>query len=133
MNAVEYCLLNGLKVAGPDHPALLCASETLSYGALASLAATLPVPKDIAPKDPKAYRLVGTPAKRLDTRSKTNGSAQAAAVLAPRQRITAVPYAIRARTATALDGLRSVATTGTHDTEPLVTWWATAGARSPSS
>ena len=36
MNAVEYCLLNGLKVAGPDHPALLCASETLSYGALAA-------------------------------------------------------------------------------------------------
>ena len=35
MNAVEYCLLNGLKVAGPDHPALLSAGETLSYGALA--------------------------------------------------------------------------------------------------
>ena len=36
MNAVEYCLLNGLKVAGPDHPALLSAAETLSYGALAA-------------------------------------------------------------------------------------------------
>jgi benzoate-CoA ligase len=35
MNAVEYCLLHGLKVAGPDHPALLSAGETLSYGALA--------------------------------------------------------------------------------------------------
>ena len=34
MNAVEYCLLHGLKVAGPDHPALLSAGETLSYGAL---------------------------------------------------------------------------------------------------
>ncbi len=34
MNAVEYCLLNGLKVAGPDHPALLSAGEMLSYGAL---------------------------------------------------------------------------------------------------
>lgn len=34
MNAVEYCLLNGLKVAGPEHPALLCAEESLSYGAL---------------------------------------------------------------------------------------------------
>ena len=30
----KYCLLNGLKVAGPAHPALLSASETLSYGAL---------------------------------------------------------------------------------------------------
>src|SRR6185436_11485037 len=36
MNAVEYCLLHGLNVAGPDHPALLSASETLSYGQLAA-------------------------------------------------------------------------------------------------
>ena len=35
MNAVEYCLLQGLKRAGPEHPALLSAGETLSYGALA--------------------------------------------------------------------------------------------------
>jgi acyl-coenzyme A synthetase/AMP-(fatty) acid ligase len=35
MNAVEYCLLHGRKVSGPDHPALLSAGETLSYGALA--------------------------------------------------------------------------------------------------
>ena len=34
MNAVEYCLLHGLKVAGPEHPALLSAGEVLSYGAL---------------------------------------------------------------------------------------------------
>jgi acyl-coenzyme A synthetase/AMP-(fatty) acid ligase len=34
MNAVEYCLLHGLKVSGPGHPALLSAGETLSYGAL---------------------------------------------------------------------------------------------------
>ncbi|HWL31136.1 MAG TPA: AMP-binding protein [Xanthobacteraceae bacterium] len=36
MNAVEYCLLHGLKVAGAEHPALLSAGETLSYGALAA-------------------------------------------------------------------------------------------------
>ena len=34
MNAVEYCLLHGLKAAGPEHPALLSTGETLSYGAL---------------------------------------------------------------------------------------------------
>ena len=34
MNAVEYCLLNGLKVAGPEHPAVVCSEESLSYGAL---------------------------------------------------------------------------------------------------
>jgi benzoate-CoA ligase len=34
MNCVEYCLLHGLSIAGPDRPALLGAEETLSYGAL---------------------------------------------------------------------------------------------------
>ena len=34
MNAVEYCLLHGLKLAGAEHPALLSAGEVLSYGAL---------------------------------------------------------------------------------------------------
>ena len=36
MNAVEYCLLHGLKVAGSAHPALVSAEESLSYGALAA-------------------------------------------------------------------------------------------------
>src|SRR5882672_10740142 len=36
MNAVEYCLLHGLKASGPDRPALISAGETLSYGALAA-------------------------------------------------------------------------------------------------
>src|SRR4029077_20161590 len=36
MNAVEYCSLHGLKLAGPEHPAILCAHESLSYGALAA-------------------------------------------------------------------------------------------------
>jgi acyl-CoA synthetase (AMP-forming)/AMP-acid ligase II len=36
MNAVEYCLLHGLQLAGPEHPAILCAQESLSYGALAA-------------------------------------------------------------------------------------------------
>ena len=37
MNAVEYCLLHGLKLAGEAHPALLSAAETLSYGQLAEI------------------------------------------------------------------------------------------------
>jgi benzoate-CoA ligase len=36
MNAVEHCLLHGLRVSGADAPALLSASESLSYGALAA-------------------------------------------------------------------------------------------------
>jgi isoquinoline 1-oxidoreductase subunit beta len=38
----------------------------LSYGALVSLAATLPVPKEPALKDPKDFRIVGTPVRRVD-------------------------------------------------------------------
>jgi 3-hydroxybenzoate/4-hydroxybenzoate---CoA ligase len=34
MNAVEYCLLGGLKTSGPERPAIVCAEESLTYGAL---------------------------------------------------------------------------------------------------
>jgi isoquinoline 1-oxidoreductase beta subunit len=47
--------------------------RTLNYGALADKAATMPVPKDVALKDPKDFKLIGTPAKRLDTPDKVNG------------------------------------------------------------
>jgi isoquinoline 1-oxidoreductase subunit beta len=50
----------------------------LSYGALAEKAAGLPVPAptQVALKDPKDFKLIGTPAKRLDTPAKVNGTAQ---------------------------------------------------------
>ena len=50
--------------------------RTLAYGTLADKAATLPVPAEVALKDPKDFTLIGTPAKRLDTPSKVNGTAQ---------------------------------------------------------
>src|SRR6266403_1955293 len=50
--------------------------RTLSYGALAAKAATVPVPDKIALKDPKDFTLIGTPAKRPDTPSKVNGTEQ---------------------------------------------------------
>ena len=50
----------------------------LSYGELVDAAATLPVPApdSVALKDPRNFRLIGTPAKRLDTPDKVNGRAQ---------------------------------------------------------
>jgi isoquinoline 1-oxidoreductase beta subunit len=48
----------------------------LSYGALADFAARLPVPRNVPLKDPKDFRLIGTPAKRIDTPDKVNGKAQ---------------------------------------------------------
>src|SRR3989475_3462994 len=50
--------------------------RTLTYGVLASKAAALPVPDKVTLKDPKDFSLLGTPAKRLDTPSKVNGTAQ---------------------------------------------------------
>jgi isoquinoline 1-oxidoreductase beta subunit len=49
--------------------------RSLKYGALAADAAKLPVPKEVPLKDPKDFKLIGTPAKRLDTPAKVNGTA----------------------------------------------------------
>src|SRR5262245_3514559 len=54
------------------HPS---SGRRIKYGALAGDAARLPVPKDVPLKQPKDFRLIGTPAKRLDTPAKVNGSA----------------------------------------------------------
>jgi isoquinoline 1-oxidoreductase subunit beta len=48
----------------------------LKYGALVDTVAALPVPADVALKDPKDFTLIGTSAKRLDTPDKVNGKAQ---------------------------------------------------------
>jgi isoquinoline 1-oxidoreductase beta subunit len=47
-----------------------------SYGSLAADAAKLPVPEKVSIKDPKDFRIVGKPTRRLDTPAKTNGTAQ---------------------------------------------------------
>jgi isoquinoline 1-oxidoreductase subunit beta len=47
-----------------------------SYGQLADAAARLPVPKDVALKDAKDFRLIGRPLPRLDTPGKVDGSAE---------------------------------------------------------
>ena len=45
-----------------------------SYGRIAHLAATMPVPEKISLKDPKDWRIVGKPMPRIDTREKLDGS-----------------------------------------------------------
>ncbi|WP_166297627.1 xanthine dehydrogenase family protein molybdopterin-binding subunit [Bradyrhizobium sp. 2S1] len=47
----------------------------LGYGELATDAAQMPVPENVTLKSPAEFKLIGTPAKRLDTPSKINGSA----------------------------------------------------------
>lgn len=51
-------------------------ARRLSYGSLSVAAAALPIPSGVALKDPKQYKLVGKPVKRLDTAQKINGTAQ---------------------------------------------------------
>jgi len=47
----------------------------LGYGELAAAAATMPVPASVALKAPSEFKLIGTPAKRLDLPAKVNGTA----------------------------------------------------------
>ncbi|MGO4716633.1 molybdopterin cofactor-binding domain-containing protein [Bradyrhizobium sp. 2TAF24] len=54
------------------HPA---SGRSLGYGALAADAAQMPVPENVTLKTPADFRLIGTPAKRLDTPAKINGTA----------------------------------------------------------
>ena len=47
----------------------------IKYGQLVQVAAKLPVPEKIALKDPKDFKLIGKPLKRLDAKGKTDGTA----------------------------------------------------------
>ncbi|HET9576353.1 MAG TPA: xanthine dehydrogenase family protein molybdopterin-binding subunit [Usitatibacter sp.] len=58
---------NGM-VVGPG-------GRKLAYGQLTEAASKLPVPETVALKDPKQFRLVGKPTKRLDSAEKVNGKA----------------------------------------------------------
>jgi isoquinoline 1-oxidoreductase subunit beta len=65
----ESCRAQGGEVL---HPA---SARRLKYGALAADAARLPVPERVALKRPEEFKVIGTPAKRLDTPAKVNGTA----------------------------------------------------------
>jgi len=49
--------------------------RSITYGELAADAARMPVPESVALKRPEDFKLIGTPAKRLDTPAKVNGTA----------------------------------------------------------
>jgi isoquinoline 1-oxidoreductase beta subunit len=50
-------------------------ARRVKYEELAADAARMPVPHNVALKEPKEFKLIGTPAKRLDTPAKVNGTA----------------------------------------------------------
>ncbi len=49
--------------------------KRIEYGALVDDAAKLPVPEKVRLKDPSNFRIIGTPAKRLDIAGKVDGTA----------------------------------------------------------
>jgi isoquinoline 1-oxidoreductase beta subunit len=67
--------------------------KSARFGALAEAASALPVPKDPPLKDPKDFKLLGIPGRRLDTPSKTDGSAQFSLDV----RLPGMKYAVVAR------------------------------------
>jgi isoquinoline 1-oxidoreductase beta subunit len=50
-------------------------ARSIKYGDLAADAARMPIPENVALKRPADFKLIGTPAKRLDTPAKVNGTA----------------------------------------------------------
>jgi isoquinoline 1-oxidoreductase beta subunit len=48
----------------------------LTYGKLATKAASVPVPQDVPLKEPKDWKIVGTPVRRLDSPPKVDGTAR---------------------------------------------------------
>jgi isoquinoline 1-oxidoreductase subunit beta len=90
----------------------------IGYGPLAAAAATQPVPDTVVLKRPEAFKLIGTPAKRVDTPAKVNGTAQYAIdVRLPGMKIATVAASpvlggkvagVDERKATAVKGVRQV-------------------------
>ena len=59
-----------------ENGVVISGSKRARYGELAEAASKLPVPKTVPLKDPKDWRLIGKPTKRLDTPEKITGRAQ---------------------------------------------------------
>ena len=59
----------------PGHVVHAASGKRLSYGKLAEKAADLKPPENVRLKDPKDFRLVGKPTRRLDTPDKVSGKA----------------------------------------------------------
>ena len=67
--APEQCATANGFVTGP-------AGQKASYGSLADAAMKVPVPQAVALKDPKQFRVIGKPTRRIDARAKSTGKQQ---------------------------------------------------------
>jgi isoquinoline 1-oxidoreductase subunit beta len=95
--------------------------RTLGYGALVAIASTLPVPADVPLKDAKDFKLIGTPAKRLDSPGKVNGSAKYGLdVQLPGMKIATVAASpVRGGTVASIDEAKALAVPGVRQVVKL--------------
>lgn len=61
---------------GQGHIVHAASGRSIAYGDLVVAAAAAPIPETAPFKDPKDYRILGKPAKRIDSRAKVTGTAQ---------------------------------------------------------
>jgi isoquinoline 1-oxidoreductase beta subunit len=73
--AAEWNVEPGTCRTEPGHVVHAASGKKLSYGKLAEKAADLKPPENVKTKDPKEFRIVGKPTRRLDTPDKVNGKA----------------------------------------------------------
>jgi isoquinoline 1-oxidoreductase beta subunit len=59
-----------------ENGVVISGSKRARYGELAEAASKLPAPKTVALKDPKDWKIIGKPTKRLDTPEKITGQAR---------------------------------------------------------
>jgi isoquinoline 1-oxidoreductase subunit beta len=62
-------------LAREGHVVHIPSRRRLTYGQLSQRAATVPVPKQVSLKPAQSFKLIGKPAKRIDTADKVNGRA----------------------------------------------------------
>jgi benzoate-CoA ligase len=147
MNAVEYCLLQGLAAAGPDHPAIACAEETVSYGALAARVAQFAAGLreiGVQPNDRVAMQMLDTPdlvalhqaamaagavAVAVSSRTSADELKQILAVVQPAVMVVDAEFAADAERA--LVGLAPAAKLLRRDRELAIWKEATAGQLAP--
>src|SRR5579872_197691 len=92
-------------------------ARRVGYGELASAAAAAPVPEHIVLKDPKTYKLIGAPIKRLDSPPKVRGAVQYGIdVRLPGMKIAAVATSpVRGGKLMSLDDTNARKTPGVRD------------------
>jgi isoquinoline 1-oxidoreductase beta subunit len=97
--------------------------RSASYGELSAKAATLPVPAEVALKDPKDFKIIGTNVKRVEGRDKVTGKAEFSIDVRLAGMLTAVVAhpPVCGGTAKSFDASKAMAVAGVIKVKPIST------------